>query len=316
MRRCRRLILTGMLLWAAVLPEAGTAWAAKARHHHAGAAHAPVHAARHAHKTRSARHPAVARKRAPRHRKPHPTATAARSGHAATTVRQRPAKHNRSRKNSTALPLIVIDPGHGGRDPGAIGVSGTMEKTIALAAAIELRRALEATGRYRVALTRTADRTVSLADRLRFARKRDADLLIAIHADASSNHDARGASVYVSSRGTTTRLPAGSGNAGRIARAVSSDEVEPQPGSAWLQSTMIEQLDDDVRMVVAPARAAHLYVLGARTLPSVLLEMGFLSNRRDEALLRQPAHRRVLVQAIRDAIDDYFAAIRTSSSRT
>ena len=85
------------------------------------------------------------------------------------------------------------------------------------------------------------------------------------------------------------------------------------PGSS---TTMIEQLADDVRMVATPARAAHLYVLGSRTLPSVLLEMGFMSNRRDEALLRQPAHRRVLVQAIRDAIDDYFAAIRAPASRT
>ena len=78
----------------------------------------------------------------------------------------------------------------------------------------------------------------------------------------------------------------------------------------------MEQLADDVRMVATPARAARLYVLGSRTLPSVLLEMGFLSNRKDEALLRQPAQRRVLVQAVRDAIDDYFAAIRGPASRT
>src|ERR1700719_989937 len=72
-----------------------------------------------------------------------------------------------------------------------------------------------------------------------------------------------------------------------------------EPGSAWLQDSMIEQLADDVRMVATPARAAHLYVLGSRTVPSVLLEMGFLSNRRNEALLRQTAHRCVLVLAIR-----------------
>jgi N-acetylmuramoyl-L-alanine amidase len=69
-------------------------------------------------------------------------------------------------------------------------------------------------------------------------------------------------------------------------------------------------------MVAAPARNAHFYVLGARTIPSVLLEMGFLSNRKDESLIKQPANRRILVQAIRDAIDDYFAAIRTPGSRT
>ncbi len=79
---------------------------------------------------------------------------------------------------------------------------------------------------------------------------------------------------------------------------------------------MIEQLSDDVRMVPAPARNAHLYVLGAQRLPSVLLEMGFLSNRQDESLIKLPANRRILGQAISDAIDDYFAAIRRPASRT
>ena len=219
--------------------------------------------------------------------------------------------------NLASRPLIVIDPGHGGRDPGAIGTTGTLEKTVTLAAAQELRRQLEATGRYRVALTRTGDRTVSLAQRLAFARSHEADLLIAIHADASHDHRARGASVYVSSGSSqTTHLPANKGNSGRIARALAAPEPQPGPGSAWLQYSMIEQLADDVRMVATPARAARLYVLGSRTLPSVLLEMGFLSNRKDEALLRQPAQRRVLVQAVRDAIDDYFAAIRGPASRT
>jgi N-acetylmuramoyl-L-alanine amidase len=184
-------------------------------------------------------------------------------------------------------PLIVIDPGHGGRDPGAIGASGTLEKTVTLATALELRHVLAATGRYRVVLTRTGDQTVSLAARLGFARRQDADLLIAIHADASPDRAARGASVYVSSGAPTAPT-----------------------GSATLQFSMIEQLEDDVRMVGAPARAAHLYVLGERTIPSVLLEMGFLSNRQDESLLRRPAHRHVLVEAIRDAIGDYFANIK------
>jgi N-acetylmuramoyl-L-alanine amidase len=79
---------------------------------------------------------------------------------------------------------------------------------------------------------------------------------------------------------------------------------------------MIEQLDDDVRMVATPARQAHLYVLGSRTIPSVLLEMGFLSNRQDEALLDKPAYRHVLVRAIGDAIDDYFATIKDPAART
>jgi N-acetylmuramoyl-L-alanine amidase len=276
-------------VFAALLyPEAGVARNANVPRHHA--------TARHAHTSAKAA--------------PHHAATTTRQ-HAANTHQKAVALHPRPAQPDNR-PLVVIDAGHGGQDPGAIGVSGTMEKTITLATAKELRRTLEATGRYRVALTRTGDRTVSLAERLAFARRHDADLLIAIHADASRDHNARGASVYISSRDVTTHLPASQGNAHLIARAL----AEPEPSSAWLQYSMIDQLDDDVRMTGAPARHAHLYVLGSRTIPSVLLETGFLSNRQDEALLRQAAHRHVLVRAVSDAIDDYFAAIRDPSSRT
>lgn len=276
-------------VFAALLyPEAGVARNANVPRHHATAGHA------------------------------HASAKAA-SHHAATATRQHAVRahrkavaHHPKPAQPDNRPLVVIDAGHGGEDPGAIGVSGTMEKTIALATAKELRSTLEATGRYRVALTRTSDRTVSLAERLAFARRHDADLLIAIHADASRDHRARGASVYISSRDMTTHLPASRDNAHLIARALAA----PEPSSAWLQYSMIDQLDDDVRMTETPARHAHLYVLGSRTIPSVLLETGFLSNRQDEALLRQAAHRRVLVQAVSDAIDDYFSAIKGPSSRT
>jgi N-acetylmuramoyl-L-alanine amidase len=197
-------------------------------------------------------------------------------------------------KPADPRPLIVIDPGHGGADPGAVGVAGTLEKTVTLATALDLRRELLATGRYRAVLTRTTDRAVSLPERLAFARARDADMLIAIHADAARDHDARGASVYVRGGDAMTSLEA----------------------SAGLQGSMIEQLADDVRMVPAPARAARFYVLAAGSIPSVLLEMGFLSNRRDEALLRQPQHRHVVVEAIKDAVNDYFANKRAGGGRT
>jgi len=215
--------------------------------------------------------------------------------HASSHVKKRKAVAARHHAHKPKLvdhrPLIIIDPGHGGTDPGAVGVSGTPEKTVTLATALELRRVLEATGRYRIALTRTTDRTVSLADRVGFARRQNADLLIAIHADAARNRHARGASVYVRS----------------------GDAAAPLAASAGLQDSMIDKLEDDVRMVPAPARAARFYVLGARSIPSVLLEMGFVSNRQDEALLRQPRHRRVIVDAIKDAVNDYFASIGKGS---
>ena len=241
--------------------------------------------------------------------------------HNTTHASARQAHHVAGRKRviepariQTDRPLIVIDPGHGGSDPGAIGVTGTEEKTITLATAQELQHTLSRSGRYRIALTRTGDRSVSLAERLAFARKHDADLLIAIHADASRDHRARGASVYISSNDVTTQFAADTRSAGMMARAMAGPE--PEPGSAWLQYTMIDQLTDDVRMTDSPARHAHLYVLASHKIPSVLLEMGFLSNRRDESLLRQAAHRHVLVQAISDAIDDYFAAFKEPASRT
>jgi N-acetylmuramoyl-L-alanine amidase len=238
--------------------------------------------------------------------------------HAAATQRSAGGARNApvAEAPKPAKPLIVIDPGHGGQDPGAIGVSGTREKTVTLAAAQELRRSLERTGRYRVALTRSGDRSMSLAARLAFAGRHDADLLISIHADASSDRSARGASVYVGSRDLTRHFAANRGSSHEIARALAATAPVAVPGSGWLQYSMIEQLADDVRMTAAPARQAQLYVLSSRTIPGVLLEMGFLSNREDEALLKQPARRQILVQAITEAIDDYFAGIRDSASRT
>ena len=212
--------------------------------------------------------------------------------------------------------MIVIDAGHGGRDPGAIGAGGTREKDVTLAMALELRRMLDATGHYRTALTRTHDETVSLSERLAFARERDADLLIAIHADASTDRRARGASVYVSRGSGVSHLAASSGNSRRIAQALTGGEPRPAQGSAWLQYSLIDQLSDEVDMVVAPARAAQLYVLGSRSIPSVLLETGFISNRQEETLLRQPTYRRRLVAAVKDAIDDYFRGLKATAPRT
>ena len=93
-------------------------------------------------------------------------------------------------------PLIMLDPGHGGRDPGAIGVSGTYEKQVSLATALELKRQLEAGGRYRVALTRAADVFILLDDRVERAQRQGAALFVSMHADALADHAVRGASVY------------------------------------------------------------------------------------------------------------------------
>lgn len=210
----------------------------------------------------------------------------------ASAARHRPAP--------APLPVVVIDPGHGGRDPGTIGVAGTLEKTVTLATALELRRQLEATHRYRVRLTRSDDRTVSLPARVAFARAEGAALLISIHADSAPSPSVHGASVFIRApEAPTRRVPP---RPGEIARALAGDAEE----SGWLRRLLIDMLDDRFDMTDHPAREADLYVLRASGMASVLLEMGFLTNRRDEAALNQPRHRTAMARAIREAVDAYF----------
>jgi N-acetylmuramoyl-L-alanine amidase len=293
---------------------------------------APAHAKRAPRQVASAKQPAPAHaKRAPRrvasakqpgehHR------LAAKSSHRPSHPGSRPATRTaRSRSPVVAVmdlrPLIVIDPGHGGRDPGAVGVLGTLEKNVTLATGLELRRQLLMTRRYRVELTRPGDVFVPLAARVAFARSHDAALFIAIHADSSGDHRARGASVYVrkGDSGTvkTTKVTGTKTNSKSIANAMAATDPGAQPNSAWLQKTVVASLNGDVRMAVDPSRKARFYVLGATSTPSVLLEMGFLSNRRDEALLNRVQHRKIIAAALRDAINDYFEELRqTAANRT
>jgi N-acetylmuramoyl-L-alanine amidase len=102
--------------------------------------------------------------------------------------------------------------------------------------------------------------------------------------------------------------------AGDIARALADEPDRPATAAGWLRDVMLRNLGDDIDLTPAPSREAHLYVLGSGV-PSVLLEMGFLSNRQDEAELKRPAHRRVIAAAVRDAVDDYFARMRHSPGK-
>ena len=317
--RGRRQLIWGALAVLAVLQWLVTTIDAQAASpRKSGAAHARsvrmVHAPRHHSVKPSVTHPRRhATTTARRHHtestsRPHHTTAAARQAAPRRAATRHAAKPQHHHVAAADKPLIVIDPGHGGRDPGAIGASGTLEKKVTLATALELKRQLLATGRYRVALTRTSDKFVSLAGRVAFARQHDASLFIAIHADSSKNHKAHGASVYTRSdqSGGTRRVAATPGNSTAIASTIAKSDPAPIAGSASLQDTLIDNLQDDIRMVVEPSRQARFYVLRARRIPSVLLEMGFLSNRRDEALLKRSKHRNVIARSLRDAINDYF----------
>jgi N-acetylmuramoyl-L-alanine amidase len=237
--------------------------------------------------------------------------------------RQRPPA---ARPRPAPKPLVVIDPGHGGKDPGAIGISGTHEKRIALAAALDLKRALERGGKVRVAMTRTNDRFVPLEARVRFAQSRGAAMFVSVHADAADSTAVRGASVYTLSAGATDRLaeaiarrenradrfaaPAFRDVTPEVARILASlVRRETATGSVRMARRMVAEFDreQDVALLTNPHRKAGFVVLQAPDVPSVLVEMGFMSNRADEAKLRRPAYRRRVVAAMQRAIEAELA---------
>ncbi len=226
---------------------------------------------------------------------------------------------------SAPPPLVMLDPGHGGKDPGAIGVSGTYEKQVAIAAALELRRQLLAGGRYRVALSRDSDVFIALEDRVAIAQGQQAALFVSMHADALHDRGVRGASVYTLSEDasdTQTASLARTENAadrygGPQLRAVSPDvqrilaslvRQETRVGSVRMARSVVGALRPHVALLSHPARHAAFVVLKAADIPSVLVEMGFMSNPADEAALRQASHRSLVASAMAAAIEGYFAS--------
>lgn len=221
------------------------------------------------------------------------------------------------------LPLVVLDPGHGGKDPGAIGVSGTYEKHVAFAAADELRRQLVASGRCRVALTRGRDVFLQLRDRVEIAQAHGAALFVSMHADAVGDPKVRGASVYTladaASDAQTAALARRENDADRfggptfrnvtpeIANILSSlVRAETRAASARVAHQVVGALEPQIGLLANPARHAHFMVLRAAEIPSILVEMGFMSNRGDEAALRRPDHRAVIAASLRHAVEAFL----------
>lgn len=236
-----------------------------------------------------------------------------------------PAAHKKPLSPAAASrPLIVLDPGHGGKDPGAIGVTGTYEKHIALATALELQRQLLAAGAYRVELTRTRDIFIPLEQRVAIAQAKGAALFVSMHADALIDHAVRGASVYTlahdASDAQTAALarrendadrfggPTFKGASPEVARILTSlVRQETRAGSARMAHSVVGELHRDLPLLQNPARHAEFVVLKAADIPSVLVEMGFMSNREDEAALRQAGHRVVVASAMHRAVDAFFS---------
>lgn len=214
---------------------------------------------------------------------------------------------------------VVIDPGHGGADSGAKGISGIHEKTITLAFGLELKKRLEDLDRYDVHLTRDRDVFLRLDERVRIARRHEADLLISIHADAIRHRNVRGATVY-----TVSDLPSDAESAAKAVREnladqiagyasnEASDEVsdiladlvrrETDGFSRQFAKTLVTEMSSEIGMIKNPHRFAGFQVLKAPDVPSVLVELGYLSNPRDEAQLRDVEWRAQAAAAIAAAI--------------
>jgi N-acetylmuramoyl-L-alanine amidase len=222
--------------------------------------------------------------------------------------------------------LIALDPGHGGRDPGALGVRGTQEKGVVWTIAGELRQQLMAAGRYRVMLTRSGDSYVPLRERVARAQAVKADLFLSIHADSHPDPGVRGASVYTLSEEASDReaaaLAARENRADKVVSGVplasQSDTVAralvamSQRGtvndSCRLADTIVLTFGQNgVRLLPRTHRTAGFAVLTSPDIPAALVELGYLSNVQDEKLLTVRQHQLALARALRASIDAHFA---------
>mgnify|MGYP003630612655 FL=1 len=226
--------------------------------------------------------------------------------------------------------VIIIDPGHGGVDPGAIGLSGIYEKHITLAAARELKAHLERTGRFTVHLTRDRDIFIRLRGRIERARAKNADMFISLHADTIRSKSVRGLSVYTLSENASDKEAAALAERENKADLIAgidltheSAEVtnilidlaqrETMNQSARLAAVLVDELGERVKVLRNPHRFAGFAVLKAPDIPSVLIELGFLSNKDDERALRSKHHRKRVAQSIVAAVDQYFSMTESAS---
>jgi N-acetylmuramoyl-L-alanine amidase len=228
-----------------------------------------------------------------------------------------------------ALPLkkvVVIDAGHGGKDPGSLGANG-YEKDINLAAALTLADQLGKSGRYKVVLTRSSDVYIPLEDRVRIAQRAGADLFISLHSDSGPEADLKGASVYTLSDKGTARsarfvaqdnwLMKASLSGDQGVRDILFDLTQraTRNRSAIFAQTLVSNIEGKAPMLRRSHRDAGFMVLLAPDVPAVLLEMGFVSTPEDEARLRDPGQRARLMAAVAHAIDTHFGESMRLASR-
>jgi N-acetylmuramoyl-L-alanine amidase len=234
----------------------------------------------------------------------------------------RPAPIVKPRTNNKRL--IVIDPGHGGVDPGTLGVLGVNENVIVLKIAKVMKEALEATGRYEVHLTRSRNIYIPHRERFEIAKRMNADLFVSIHADSIANPKVRGGTIYTLSEKASdreaARLAAKENKSDVIAGldlAAANDDVsnilidlaqrETMNLSAQLAEVLLPEMRNQVKMHRRGHRYANLLVLKSPDVPSILLETGYLTNRQDARMLNTLDGQRRIALGLRRGLDKYFA---------
>lgn len=227
-------------------------------------------------------------------------------------------------------PLIVIDPGHGGVDPGATAEGGVVEKKVVLDVARKLSKQLSAARKFRVLMTRDGDEFVSLKDRQTFSREHRAALFVSLHADAIADTEAEnvgGATIYTLSGKASdeaARRLAEKENAVDLAAGLElgdSEEEDKVRGilvdlmrretssfSGRFRNTLLDKFKGRVRLSRAPARSAAFAVLKQAETPSVLVELGYVSNVHDRANLTSPKWQQKAAEGIAAAIEQYFSS--------
>lgn len=253
--------------------------------------------------------------------------TGARRSHESSSAGVAPPVEAKPKK-AHEKPVIVIDPGHGGIDPGAMGANDMPEKAIVLEVGKKIEQALLATGRYTVEMTRTNDVFVSLDKRVALSEERNADLFLSLHADAiqeSLAEKVRGATIYTLSEQATdeqARLMAEKENASDLLAGLeageykASDQVrnilidllkrETANFSADLSNLLAQRMGKVIAMSRIPQRSAAFKVLKQSHAPSVLIELGYMSNSEDQKQMATAAWQRQVAAAITTAVDNYF----------
>jgi N-acetylmuramoyl-L-alanine amidase len=250
---------------------------------------------------------------------------AAHSGWPRSEFTPRPNEGQKVITATDVHPLIILDPGHGGMDPGTHGESGLVEKDIALSVARHLRDRLLQSGRYRVKLTRDADVFIPLRDRVAIARSAHGDLFVSLHVDSNEHREIRGASVYTLSPGASDRETANLAEKENLSGAALG--LEPAESKAVADSILMDLGQREIMNLSArfaetivatlpeattvhaplPHRSADFAVLKAPDIPSVLVELGYLTNHDDESQIMTEAWRSRVAAAIAGAIDRHFS---------